>query len=301
MRYRSTLRWLLAACLVAAGIHRVQAAEGGQSNYPYGALTSYAALMPAVDDTMLLGYVAQYGSDRVVDADGNTIAGLDVGFVALALRLVHTWKKPWAGFNMSSGVTLEGLHVQVEANGNKDRSTGATMFGLEPLYLTRAFGNLHFLTGPVLYFPLGSYNAGDLANSTLPFFSWAYQLNLSWLPTPRWDLSIASLVEFKSRNTQTRYESGDQGGVTFGISHRPFADIRWDIGVTGFFTEQLQDDRVGDSRVAGGGRTRKLGIGPKVGFWFTPRSTVMLQWHSESKIDNAPEGDLLWLEFGFPL
>lgn len=301
MNDRSTLRWLLAAVLASICMHRADAAEGGLSNYPYGALTSYAALMPAPGDTVLLGYVAQYTGSRFIDQNGSTVPGLELEFLAFAPRVVHSWKQPWAGFKLSSAVTLEGLHASVKANGNKDSSTGMTLFGLEPVYLTRAFGNLHVLTGPVLYFPLGSYNAQDLANSTLPFFSWAYQFNLSWLPTPRWDLSLASVVEFKSRNTQTRYASGDQAGVTFGLSHRPFADTRWDLGVTGFYTEQLEDDYIGGARVAGGGRTRKFGIGPKLGFWPSARSTVILQWHSESSVRNAAKGDLLWLEFGFPL
>lgn len=286
---------------LASHVGTATAAEGGASNYPYGALTTYAALLPPSGETGFYGYVVQYSADRIVDVRGKTIPGASVELFASAPRIVHTWKQTWSGFSLSSGGVIQVSHLSVEVPGAKDSSGGPTLVAIEPLYLTRAFGSLHVLTGAVAYLPLGSYDADDLANSTAGFVSYAYQLSTTWIPTPRWDLSLAAVTEFKERNKQTRYRSGKQSGITFALNHRPFVDPRWEVGVTGFYTKQITDDDIGGEPVPGGGRTRKYSIGPKLSFWLTSTKPLIVQWHPERGVCNGPRGDLFWLEFGFPL
>jgi hypothetical protein len=275
------------------------AAEGGSSNYPYGALTTYAALLPPPGTNEFFGYVVYYPA-RIVDDHGEKIPGTGVDLIATAPRIIHTWKQQLAGFDLSSGGTIELLHSSVFVPGEKDQAVGPTLLGLEPIYLTRAFGTFHFLTGPVLYLPLGSYNSKNLANSTTGFTSYAFQVSGTWIPTPLWDFSLAAVTEFKERNKQTGYLSGKQAGVSFGLSHRPLADTRWEIGVTGFFTKQINEDEDGGVRLEGS-HTQKWAVGPKLGFWLTPATPLIFQWHKEQDVRNAPRGNLYWLEFGFPL
>lgn len=301
MRTPKSILVVVAALGYVGATSSANAAEGGASNYPYGALTTYAALLPPPGETGFYGYVVQYSADRIVDVRGKTIPGARVQLFASAPRVVHTWKQSWAGFNLSSGGVIQVSHLSVEGPGAKDSSGGPTLVAIEPLYLTRAFGSLHVLTGPVAYLPLGSYDADDLANSTTGFTSYAYQLSTTWIPTTRWDLSLAAVTEFKERNKQTRYRSGKQGGVTLALNHRPFTDTRWELGVTGFYTRQLTDDDIGGASIQGGGRTRKYSVGPKASFWLTPTAPLIVQWHPERGVRNGPRGDLFWFEFGFPL
>ncbi|MGQ0698907.1 MAG: SphA family protein [Panacagrimonas sp.] len=276
------------------------AGEGGLSNFPYGAQTTYAAFLPPPGTTNFFGYSLFYTADSVRDDKGDRIPGIEVDVIAVAPRLVHTWKPLFAGFKLSSGILIEGLTAKVKVPGAEDRAEGPTLWGIEPLYLTRSFGAWHFLTGGIIYFPIGSYERNDIANHTLNYHSYAYQASTTWTPSPKWDVSLNAAVEFKDRNKDNRYRSGTQAGLTFGVGHRPFENQKWDLGVSGFYTQQLTDDEIGRQETPNGTRTRKFAIGPKAAYFFTPAVAVVAQWHRETNVRNAPQGDLFWLECAIP-
>lgn len=278
-----------------------RAGEGGLSNFPYGAQTTYAALMPPPGTTSFFGYALYIAADSVRDDNGDRIPGVEVDVIALAPRLVHSWKPSFAGFKLSSGIVVEGVWAKVEVPGAEDSVTGPTLLGIEPLYLTRSVGTWHFLTGPLLYAPLGPYDRNALVNSTVNYYSFAYQASSTWTPTPRWDVSLNAAVEFKGRNKETDYRSGTQAGLSFGVGHRPFENQSWDLGVSGFYTGQLTDDEIDGQDVPTGARTRKFAIGPKLVYWLKPGAAIVAQWHREMETRNASDGDLFWLECAFPL
>ena len=280
---------------------RAWAAEGGLSNFPFGAQTTYAAIMPPAGTTSFFGYALFYDAKSVRDDNGDRAPGVSLDVVALAPRLVHSWKTSLWGFKLSSGAVFEGLYVKVSVPGAEDKETGPTLIGLEPLYITKSVGAWHFLTGPLIYIPVGDYDRNALANTTFNYGAFAYQGSLTWTPTPDWDVSLNLAVEFKEKNDDTDYRSGTQSGLTFGVGHRPFADKRWDLGISGFVTRQLSDDRQNGESVGDGTRTRKWAIGPKLVYWITPAAGIVAQWHREFDVRNAPRGDLFWLEVAFPL
>ncbi|MBI2799465.1 MAG: transporter [Gammaproteobacteria bacterium] len=73
-----------------------------------------------------------------------------------------------------------------------------------------------------------------MANSSTHYGSVTQQAGLTWLPNPRWDLSLNPNVSFNFRNGATDYRSGTLFGLTGGISYRPLvSDLRWQIGVNG--------------------------------------------------------------------
>lgn len=279
------------------------AAESGLGNFPFGAQTSYAALMPPPGTTSFFGYALFYKAGSVRDNAGNKVPDLEFEVLALAPRLVHTWSQGWAGFNLSSGVVFQGLNVKIQAGASQDSKLGAGLVAIEPLYLTRSFAQntFHVLTGPLIYFPAGSYDPNALANTTVGYKSFAYQTSTTWTPTPRWDVSLNAAVEWKRENDETDYRSGTQGGLTFGVGHRPFADTRWDLGISGFYTDAFSDDRQNGVKVPGGGRTKKLALGPKLVYWFSPGAAIVAQYHREMDVRNAGDGDLFWLECAFPI
>lgn len=290
---------LLAALLACGG--PAQAAEGGLSSFPFGAQTTYAAFLPPPGATAFYGYSLFYTADSVRDDQGDRVPGVEVDLAVVAPRLVHTWKPTWAGIKFSSGFELEGAYAKVKVPGAEDEALGATLLGIEPLILTRSSGDWHWLAGSILYFPLGSFDENALANNTLNYRSVALQVSSTWTPTPRWDISLNAGAEFKERNQDTRYRSGTQSGLTFGVGHRPFENLKWDLGLSGFYSVQLSDDRIGRERVPTGARTRKFAVGPKLVYWFSPAVAVVAQWHHETAVRNAPQGDLFWLECAFPL
>lgn len=297
---RFTAAATLAATLLIASADGV-AAEGGLGNFPFGAQTTYAAYLPQPGNTSFYGYALAYSGHTLRDSDGDDIVpGFHFDVLALAPRIVHTWKGGFAGFDLTSGVVVEGVSVKIRVPGDADRTTGPTLLGIEPLYLSRSFGKLRLMGGPLLYWPLGPYDTESLSNSTANFRSLAFQLSSTWTPTPDWDVSLNAAIEDKKKNHETDYDSGTAAGITWGVGWRAFTDKRWDIGFSGFYQDQLNDDKVDGVHVPGGGRTSKFAIGPKVVFWIAPGTAIVAQWHRESNVEAAPEGDLYWLECAFP-
>lgn len=274
--------------------------EGGFSNFPYGAQTTYAGFLPAPGTTVFYGYTLFYSADSFRDDKGDRVPGVEVDLFAVAPRVVHSWKQSFAGFGLSSGAEIEGAYAKVTVGAAEDKVTGPTLLGIEPLYLTRSVGAWHFFTGPIFYFPLGPYDPKNLANSTPNYRAIAYQFSTTWTPTPTWDVSLNAVTEFKGKNKETDYRSGTQAGLTFGIGHRPFENQKWDLGISGFYTRQLEDDEIDGHDVPTGARTRKFAIGPKVVYWINPAVAIVAQWHHETDVRNAPQGELYWLECAFP-
>jgi len=275
-------------------------AENGLSNFTYGAQTTYAAWMPPPGVTSFFGYSLYLNADSVRDRDGDKVPGVEVQAVALAPRIIHTWRQDFFGWKMTSGGTVVLVNAEVKLPGADDRDFGPSVLGVEPLYLSRTFGTLTYFTGPFIYFPIGNHDRDALANSDTNYFSVAWQASVSWNPNPRTDVSINAAVEWKEENDETNYESGDQASVTFGAGYKPFADLRWDLGLNGYFTDGLSDDRIDGLRVAGGGRTRKFAIGPKFVFWPAVGTAFVVQYQKETLAENGPKGDLLWVECAIP-
>jgi hypothetical protein len=294
----------VAALLLAAVPVTAPAGDGsGFGNFPFGAQTTYAALMPPAGTTSFFGYALLYQGDSIRDDDGRKIPGVDFELFALAPRLVHSWSRGWAGFKLSSGVVWEGVHVKVDAGPVEDSDRGATLIGIEPLYLTRSFANntWHFLTGPLIYLKAGSFDRNALANSTNGHNSIAYQVSTTWTPSARWEASLNLATEWKRENDENGYRGGTAWGLTFGMGHRPFADPRWDLGFSGFYMDQFTDDEIDGQDIPGKVRTSKFAIGPKFTYWITPAAAIVTQYHREMDVHQGGDGDLFWLECVFPL
>lgn len=277
-----------------------QALQTGQTYYAHGAQTVYAAMMPQPGSAQFYGYVLFYEASSIRDDDGDRVGDLEAQALAMAPRFLYTWKPTLWGFKMTSGAFATVLSSGLQAGEEEDFDTGPFDFGIEPLYLSRSFGNWHTMFGTSLYFPWGGYDEDSPVNSTLNRFGGSFTANLTWTPTPRWDLSFAWGTEFAGRNRDTQYRDGASTGLTYGIGYRAFADRRWDFGLSGLWVRQLEDDRQSGD-VVEDRRTRKFAIGPKLGYWFTPAAAVYLQAQKELEARNAPKGEYYWLMFSFPL
>lgn len=296
----TVLRRLLLALVLGVSAAPALAAESGQTYFAHGAQTVYAGMMPPPGKTQFYGYTQFYNADSIRDSNGDRVPGFEAQSMALAPRVIHTWNQVYGGFMLSSGVLFLAVNVGVETPFGDDFTNGPTLYGFEPLYLTKSLGAWHFLIGTVIYCPIGPYDAGAFANSTLNRYGGAINGGITWTPTARWDVSLNYGYEFKGRNRDTEYRDGAQAGVTYGVGYRPFEDTRWDLGFSGYYTVQVEDDRQSGNTVPDK-RLRKLAIGPKLGYWISPAAAVILQWHREYEVQNGPRGEAFWLMFSFPL
>lgn len=292
----------MALLLVLGGLGAIpgHAAENGLSNFSYGTQTTYAAWMPPPGTSMFLGYALYLKANSIRDADGDRIPGVEAEFAALAPRALHTWKRDFYGWKMTSGGVVQMVNAKVTAPGVEDHDFSVTLVGMEPLYLSKTFGTMTYFTGPFLFFPTGGYRRNDLAHSATNYFSAAWQASASWNPNPRTDVSVNVAYEWKDKNDETDYQSGDQSSITFGAGYKPLDDMRWDFGINGYYIDQFRDDRLSGARVPGGGRTKAFALGPKFVFWPGAGAAIVVQYQKGLIAENGAQADLLWFELAYP-
>lgn len=295
--------WRALACLITAAMPlSTRATELGTSNFPTGAQTVAAAFLPPPGTTAFFGYFLYYSADSFRDGDGrSSIPGFQADVVAAAARVVHTWGS-YNGVNFSVGGVVEPVYLKVRAAGESDDMAGMNLLCLEPLDITTAIGNWHWMSSTLIYIPVGRYDRDALANSSTHYGGITQQAAVTWLPNARWDISLNPNISFNFRNRANDYRSGTLLGLTAGVNYRPIAgDPRWQLGLSGFYVRQITDDRIDGDKVAGGFRLRKSALGPQLTFWPSAAVALQLKWHHEFDVENAPQGELAWFELVFPL
>lgn len=206
-----------------------------------------------------------------------------------------------AGLNVSSGLIQEAMHVDVKAGGQHDTATGNWALGIQPLILSGAIGNLHYLTGSYIFFPAGQYRPNALANATLNYLSFSQDIAFTWLPPPQWMLDLSTNISINGTNHETNYRSGNYVAVTYGAQYRLLMAPKWQIGISGPYLDQYQNDRLHVDKVPGGFQLRKLTGGPQFGYWLSPAAALVVKWHHEFDVRNRPQGDQFWLQTSFPI
>ncbi|MDB5988547.1 MAG: putative signal peptide protein [Nevskia sp.] len=292
---------LCAALLLAAP--SVEASENGSGNFAVGAQTVIAAYFPPPNLTEFYGYLLYYHAGSFRDDHGHSaIPDFEANILAQAYRVAHTWGYSAGGFSFSSSAIAETVYAKVHAGGETDDTFGIDLLELDPLHVNFDWGHLHLQTGPFFYLPVGPYDPTSLANSTTHYATFAHELAATWMPTPKWDVSLDSNVSFNLRNKATGYRSGDLFAVTYGVNYRPFdSNQKWQFGINGFYEQQFSDDHSFGQPVPTGARLRKFAVGPQAVYWVSPAVAVVVKWQHEMAVRNAPRGDLMWLECAFPL
>ena len=239
-----------------------------------------------------------------VDGGGNhlqAVADFHLDILGKASRLDHTWNVALDAINFTSGVILTGDYQNVRIGNASTDTVGFDFLYLTPLYMTYASGPWHLLFGPSVFIPLGPYDVHRLANPTNNYFSFNQELAVTYLPSPRLDVSAETEITVNGTNPATNYHSGADINTDFGINYAAFPSVpKLQLGVGGFFAKQFQDDTVTGHRVGDGFRLEQFGIGPQVVYYFGPATGVALKWQHEFVAQNAPKGNRFWLEFAFP-
>lgn len=289
----------------ASFIHSAASAaeNGGFGPYGVGAQTLGSGILAPPGATVQYAYFAYYSANKFVDDSGHSaVPGFELDAAVEATMTRYTWDFNYHGITFGSAIIQGASHVNVEASGVRDSARGMNFINVQPIAIGLNMGDWHVLTATHLLFPVGSFDRDALANSTNNYFTYAQELSVTWIPTVRWMIDLSSNISVNRRNPKTDYRSGDLVDLTWGAAYRPFeADPRWQVGASGMYHHQYQDDEVEGRDVPGGFRLKKLNAGPQVGFWITPAAAVVLKWHKEWEVRNGPQGDLIWLQAAFPI
>lgn len=294
----------LALALAIAGTYAgaTQATENGTDNYPVGVNTVLDGLLPPPGETRFYNYTQYYVANRFNGANGQSaIPGFRLEVFADAPRVVHTWGAMLGPFTLSSGVIVPVLHLGLDTPGGNGRRTGIGAVTVHPLFLgyVNASHSLFATLGADVGLPLGSYRAERIANTGNNVYSIMPNLNVTWFPSPDWELSATALFEFDSPNNATRYHNGAVSFLDWAAGYSITRKLQ--VGVQGFFLNQFTDDRQNGQAVNGDGfRGRAIGIGPQVRWDWKPGSSLVFKYQHELAVRNRPAGERFWAEFSVP-
>jgi hypothetical protein len=254
---------------------------------------------------MFAGYLLWLRAGSVRDEAGNsTTPEFRADLVAHAGRILHSWAQTWHGVTFTSGFDYIVDYSKVKVGPTRDENADLSNLNFEPIYLSWAWGNVHIITGPSAYYPIGKYNPNDPANASVHYghyVTYIYETGITWVPLPNVDLSLEPSLSRNMRNRRTQYHSGDAISVDAGATIRPFRSLpQLGLGVGGFYYKQLSNDRL-DGVVVPNQKIDEVAVGPQITWAFTPAISAILKWQHETHVVNAARGDLVWLEWAMPL
>lgn len=282
------------------------ATEGGRTEFPIGVDTALPALMPEPGGTILLSYTQLYVAHRLNDGNGHkAVPSFGVDVEAEAPKLVHTWATVH-GFEFGSGlvqpivntdlVVLPGLVT------GHDFSFGDT--NLIPLMVHTDVGSgLHLTIATNIWLPDGHYDVRNPASQGLHRTTIGQQFITTWLPTPRWNLSTSTIVEFGSSNSKTHYYSGSYVNTDFHVGYRLFEALpKLELGLQGYYMVQYENDKQYGFVLGSDGRKgRAAGFGPQIVYDAWKHGGIVLKYQHEVGVENRPEGDRTWLQLAILL
>ncbi len=114
--------------------------------------------------------------------------------------------------------------------------------------------------------PVGYYETGRLANIGIGHFSIDGGGGYTYFnPKNGRELSAVAGFTYNFENPDTDYQNGVDFHVDWGASQ--FLSEHWHVGLVGYLYQQVTGDS-GDGATLGDFKSRVVGIGPQVGYFF---------------------------------
>ncbi len=293
------------AISMALGVpaYSARAAESSATNFPSGVNTALTALYPPSGATEFYNFNLFYNVSKYASTANNPIIpSLHTNIFAEALRVNHTWLDLTPSITFGSGFALNAVYQDLNVGGQRFRS-GIQLS--DPAIIPYNFG-FHVL--PDLWvahifniFPgIGQYSRNDALNQGVGYSTFAPEVALTYLPG-KVEIGFDAHYDFNTKNTHTNYQSGNFLNVDYNIGYRPIDSLPGlQVGVSGFFLKQLQDDTLNGTRVGDGNRAQAFAYGPLIRYDIG-HGGLLLKWQHETDVQNRTKGERIWFQFAIPL
>jgi hypothetical protein len=311
------LRAVLAGVLVGAVVQPALADEGGVSFWLPGLYGSLAAV--PTDPGWALPIVYYHTS---LEADGGKnfkiggriTAGIEASGDLVFLSPTYTFEPPVLGGQLS--LSLAGAFGNMDASADAiltgprgnvlSANPSDSLFSGSDLYpqasLRWNHGSHNYMTYVMGGIPVGDYEAGRLANTGIGHWSIDGGGGYTYLnPKNGRELSAVVGFTYNFENPDTDYQNGIDFHLDWGASQ--FLSEHWHVGLVGYVYQQLTGDS-GAGATLGDFKSRVVGIGPQVGYFFAlwdRKWYVNVKGYYEFAASNRPDGWNVWLSLLIPL
>ncbi|MFD1554823.1 transporter [Paraburkholderia silviterrae] len=295
------MKSLFVFCAIGFSLLKVACAtENGLNHYPVGVNTIANGILPPPGQFGFYNYMQDYNSNSFMGDGGNKIIpGFHSNVAVDAPRFLYTWPITLGSFHITSGIIPTLLNVDVSAAGRHGHAIGLGDITLEPFHLSywSPSHNLFVYFGTDIWIPTGTYNKNSLANTGLNYYSFSPNLNLTYYPNSKWEISTSISPEFNTKNHETNYHSGSDITIDASIGYRPIGSVqKLKVAVQGYYYRQLSGDSANGQEVDDGFKGRAIGLGPQLSYDIG-HGGVALKFQKEFNVRNRPSGSRLWFEF----
>lgn len=147
----------------------------------------------------------------------------------------------------------------------KSSSLGLGDVYLQPVWLTWSKTKWVYSFTYGVWAPLGRYKAGDAKNVGLGYWSHNFRAATKYNPTPQWLLSLATTMEFNSKQKNVHFTEAPHLTVDYGASYTLLKGH--EIGLFGFYTKQTGKDKGTEGSFLS---DKYYGIGAYGSYWLKP-------------------------------
>ena len=171
----------------------------------------------------------------------------------------------FGNMDVSADATLTGPRGNVlRANPSDSLFSGSDLYPMASLRWND--GNHNYMTYVMADVPVGGYEPGRLAN--IGINHWAVDGGGGYTyfnPKNGRELSAVVGFTYNFENPDTHYQNGIDFHLDWGASQ--FLSEHWHVGLVGYVYQQLTGDS-GSGATLGDFKSRVMGIGPQVGYFF---------------------------------
>ena len=309
---------LLAVLACAASLTKPSVAEQyGVGHYVSGMMADFSMMAPTAPGLYFANVFNAYNDGNFSGSKGlpfgSTIGlGVKMNTYAEVPVLMYGYPFDFLGGQLSSGISLPYVWVDVKASGTidrngvqksvsaRDKTSGLGDIEIMPIMAGWTNGDFKFSAFFNIFAPSGEYDQDHLANPGLGYWTFEPMLSLSWLSSKiGTEFTLYAAVDFNTENTEADYQSGDIFHVDATLAqHLPLAGGIAGAGPTAFYLKQITGDS-GSSAKLGGFEAESYGVGPTISYVRKFGKSALLldaSWLPQLHTKNTPEGNFIWVK-----
>jgi hypothetical protein len=244
--------------------------------------------------TYFLNYLQYYSADRFNDDGGDKLLPkFELDVVADILRFVHVTEHRVLGANWAIHAFVPFARMDVETPGGDFDRSGLGDIIVSPMILGWHSKNWHFIGALDIFVPTGAYDERpDDVDIGRNYWTFEPIFAFTYLSDGGLEVSAKVMYDFNTENPDTDYDSGDEFHFDYTVGYHRGP---WAFGLGGYYYRQTTDDE-GPGAPPDGFKGQVLAVGPQVQYGFK-NMAFTLKYHTETEVENRPEGDALWLKF----
>lgn len=305
--YKSITSTSVAALALSFAPSSLLAEEGGAGHVAPGGAATLIDAAPTksgwVIEPMFISYQGDFDANGQLPIGGLTSLGLEASINTLSLGALYTFENKLWGAHYTAGVFLPYAWMDLKGNINnlktKDTAQGIGDITLIPAMLAWKADNWQYSASLSIYAPTGDYNAGNMANLGLNYWTADPTFGVVYANEKTgFNASAYTGVTINSENSATNYKSGSMFHLEASVQQLlPLGPGFIGIGADAFIFQQISGDSGTGARHDFKGQT--LGVGPVLSYILPcDNATWVLEakWLPELDTKNRLNGDFIWLK-----